>query len=103
MRSEKRRLAALAASIIPRDPLHARLSSLTNVQRQDYEQWRALSVEWHKANPDGAAYALMLDGYVGPLLRGDVAEVLFGSTRVITVDMTVADAVESYRRFAFGV
>lgn len=102
MRSEKRRLAMLISAVRPAKSLAARLANLTPEQHSAYQTWRDQRDQWHRNHPDANAYERVLGGDAGPQLRKNVSDALFGATPVITVEMTEADAVEAYRRFAFG-
>ena len=102
MRSEKRRIAALLGELRPANSLAARLANLTADQQANYQSWRNHADQWQRDYPAADAYERMLEGDAGPRLSRNVADAILGPAPVISLGMTVTDAAECYRRFAFG-
>jgi len=102
MRNEKRRLDHLWTVVRPAKSVAARLANLTDEQRAVYDAWVVGQERWRGSEPQLNAYQRILNGDVGPQLRRDVQDFLFGSAPTISIDATASDAAEIYRRYAFG-
>lgn len=80
----------------------AKLIKLTDDQRLAYDQWRCRIATFCASNPDGEAYARLINGDAPPPLRHDVQLALFGATIGIPADATEAHAAEAYSRILYG-
>jgi hypothetical protein len=104
---DKRRLDALIAIVKPANSLAARIDSLTDDQRNYYDEWKAHCDRWNarcKAQCDdddereGRPYARTLDGF-GPDLRDDIYTALYGPKPIIPFTATNDDAARIYKDY----
>lgn len=94
--SIRKRVAALNEAINPAGSLAAKLTKLTDEQRQEYRQWQQRNEAYFAANSGGAAYERFLSGEQLPMLRRDIRQSLFGPDICLPINATVADAMDAY-------
>jgi len=97
---DRQRLDALIAIVKPVNSLAARLDTLTDADRNYYDEYKARCERWMLRYPDGGAYEKHLDGY-GPKLRDDISALL-GEMPGILKTHNDSDAAEIYQRYCNG-
>ena len=98
---DRSRLAAIVAIVKPTDSLASRLETLTDNQREHYENWHSRYRKFIDQNPDGKAYELAMDGF-DPCLPTDIREALFGKLPHLLMTDTFETIAEKYWRYAHG-
>lgn len=100
--SLNKRMLAIKAEVLRRDPLMARLHGLTVAERAAYDLWRAqcdrIIDDAEAADGAGGAFGRLISGALWlPKLRKDIAAKIFPAKPTIPNDATLSDLAEAYK------
>jgi hypothetical protein len=98
---DRQRLEALVAIVKPSHSIAARLDTLNDDQRDQYDWWKARLDRFIGQHPDGDAYEMQLKGF-GPRLANAINVALFGETPRILKTDDDRIAAEIYQRYCNG-